>query len=282
MTKVVLTVTFCAYQFQKGNLYLDEKVSDVLLIPESHPLFLCTVSDLLCHQSGLPAWYDFQHAHKEHLLEFLLAIPVQASIHETTCYSDVGFLLLGEFLQKKFSLTMLQMLNVLPKETRQCFFAWDQLTPEQKTKTVPTGDSKLRKNNDGIVFDDNTFFLGGLCSHAGLFGTLKGLTAFGQLWNLGTGILNKDTILRFSSKQVAKDQTYHALGWDMPTQGSTAGQHVSKQAIGHLGYTGTSIWIDQKRNTSVVLLTNRTYCQTKQPVMKKFRQEFHDLIWSLV
>ena len=80
-----------------------------------------------------------------------------------------------------------------------------------------------------------------------------------------------------SSRNLPTDSDW-AIGWDTPTQGaSSSGQHFGLQSIGHLGFTGTSVWIDLAREAVVVMLTNRVH-----QVAKKSRFELRPIVHDLV
>jgi CubicO group peptidase (beta-lactamase class C family) len=113
-----------------------------------------------------------------------------------------------------------------------------------------------------VVHDGNSFRLGGVAGHAGLFSTARDLSVYAQtLLNLGAygdrRIWSPRTVQRFTTRQL-KVET-RALGWDTPAKRSSAGDWFSPASFGHTGFTGTSIWIDPERDLFVVLLTNRVY-----------------------
>ena len=126
----------------------------------------------------------------------------------------------------------------------------------------PLGRDDLREETiRGEVNDSNCYAMGGVSGHAGLFGSACDVAALGQLF-LNKGIYNgtrhfrADTIAQFS-KIFDRHVSARALGWDTPTPPSSSGRFFSKHTIGHLGFTGTSLWIDLKREIVVVLLSNR-------------------------
>jgi len=139
----------------------------------------------------------------------------------------------------------------------------------------------------GRVHDDNAYWIGGLCGHAGLFGQVQDCLGVGTEWlkaYLGeSSYLSQDIAKLFFTPVKAKDGSARALGWDLPSQkDSSAGKNVSKRAVGHLGYTGTSLWLDLERKAVVVLLTNRVHPTAKNEKIKSFRPAFHDLIWEVL
>jgi CubicO group peptidase (beta-lactamase class C family) len=111
--------------------------------------------------------------------------------------------------------------------------------------------------------------MGGVAGHAGLFSTVDDLVKFGQtvidVWHARSDALPVETLRLFLTRQGLPDSSDWALGWDTPTEGmSASGKHFSKQSVGHLGFTGTSLWIDLERELVVALLTNRVHLIAKK------------------
>jgi CubicO group peptidase (beta-lactamase class C family) len=96
--------------------------------------------------------------------------------------------------------------------------------------------------------------------------------------NAGSGkLFEADTVSRFVQRQ-APEGSSRALGWDTPSENSSSGTHFSKNSIGHLGYSGCSVWIDLADRVAVVLLTNRTWPDRKSDLIRKVRPAFHDAV----
>jgi CubicO group peptidase (beta-lactamase class C family) len=83
---------------------------------------------------------------------------------------------------------------------------------------------------------------------------------------------------RFTTRQATPSGTSRALGWDTPSQPSQSGQYLSQHSFGHLGYTGTSLWIDPEREISITLLTNRTWPDNRNQQIKEVRPCFHNAV----
>jgi CubicO group peptidase (beta-lactamase class C family) len=152
--------------------------------------------------------------------------------------------------------------------------AWRQQIP-------PTADDKTFRHRiiQGEVQDENASVLGGVAPHAGLFSPASDVALFAQcMLRGGSPILRPETITLFTTRQASPPGTSRALGWDTPSAPSQSGNHFSTASFGHLGYTGTSLWIDPARQLSVTLLTNRTWpdCANKQ--IKQVRPQFHDAV----
>ena len=121
--------------------------------------------------------------------------------------------------------------------------------------------------------------MGGVAAHAGLFSTAEDLAKFAQaLLNNGSPILRPETVALFTRRESAPPGTSRALGWDTRSAPSQSGKYLSPQSFGHLGYTGTSLWIDPIRQLSVTLLTNRTWPNCSDQSIKQIRPKFHDAV----
>ncbi len=131
----------------------------------------------------------------------------------------------------------------------------------------------------GEVQDENASVLGGVAAHAGLFSTAEDLAKFAHaMLNAGHPILRPETVALFTRRESTPPGTSRALGWDTPSAPSQSGKYFSPQSFGHLGYTGTSLWIDPTRQLSVTLLTNRTWPDCSNQAIKQVRPKFHDAI----
>jgi len=138
------------------------------------------------------------------------------------------------------------------------------------------------------VHDENAHFLGGIAPHAGLFGTAPAVVRLGQaLLAAAAGRpgspLGGDVVRSFWEGGARRCGSTWALGWDTPTPGSSsAGQRVSPRAVGHLGFTGTSLWLDPRRGAAVALLTNRVHPSRADERIKQLRPAVHDAVWGLL
>jgi CubicO group peptidase (beta-lactamase class C family) len=131
----------------------------------------------------------------------------------------------------------------------------------------------------GEVHDENAFVMGGVAGHAGLFSTAGNLAKFAHcLLRGGSPVFKLETIELFTRREESPAGTSRALGWDTPSKPSQSGQHFYPGSYGHLGFTGTSLWIDPEREVSVTLLTNRTWPDGKNQAIKELRPRFHDAV----
>ena len=150
-----------------------------------------------------------------------------------------------------------------------------------RTSIPPTTDDQIFRKRivQGEVYDENASLMGGVAPHAGLFSTAAEVAIFAMLMlNGGAPILRRETVLMFTQRQNSPAGTSRALGWDGPSAPSQSGKYFSPSSFGHLGYTGTSLWIDPERQLSVTLLTNRTWPDCTSQAIKEVRPRFHDAV----
>ena len=290
LNKPVVTATLIAMQVEAGRIGLDLPVARY--IPEwndgPNPDWrkAVTVRNLLTHTSGLPAHKDyFLTLHSKR--EFIAAIcrePLEYAPGTKTVYSDLGFILLGEILERATGKTLDQLAH------DQIFAPLDMASTMFKPsknllgRIAPTeNDMAFRKRLiQGEVHDENAFAMGGVAGHAGLFATAGDLAAFCQML-LNGGIyghhrlLTRATISQFTAPQALSGNT-RTLGWMTPTPNSSSGRYFSPHTFGHLGFTGTSIWIDPDRQLFVILLTNRVYPARDNDKIAAVRPAVHDAV----
>jgi serine-type D-Ala-D-Ala carboxypeptidase len=286
LTKVLATTAAAMLLYERGHFDLEQRVADV--VPEfgeggDSRKGEVTFRMLLAHSSGLAAHARFfeQATSRDDLLRAALSAPLEAAPGSRALYSDIGFIILGlalerianEPLDKFCSRNIFQPLGM-----QQTFFC----PPEELGKSIPPtlGAVDLRKRViQGEVNDENASVMGGVAGHAGLFGSALDVTNFARcILRGGSPILTPATIELFTKRQSLPAGTSRALGWDTPSTPSQAGQYFSPHSFGHLGYTGTSLWIDRERELSVTLLTNRTWPDGKSQRIKQARPAIHNAI----
>jgi serine-type D-Ala-D-Ala carboxypeptidase len=131
----------------------------------------------------------------------------------------------------------------------------------------------------GEVHDENASVLGGVSGHAGVFSNTSDLMRFSEsMLGHGPKLLDTETISLFTRLQPSPTGTSRALGWDTPSVPSQSGNHFSRRSFGHLGYTGSSLWIDAEREIAIALLTNRTWPDNRSQLIKQVRPAFHDVL----
>jgi CubicO group peptidase (beta-lactamase class C family) len=286
LTKVMATTESAMVLYERGTFHLDQCVTEV--VPEfaqgaDFRKQEVTFGMLLAHSSGLPAHVKFyeQVKTREELLLAAFRVPLEAEPRSKALYSDIGFIILGIALERiaKEPLDAFCSREIFqPLGMPQTFFR----PPQALRGTIPpTLDAVDFRNRviQGEVNDENASVMGGIAGHAGLFGSALDVAKFAEsMLRGGSPILNRSTIELFTKRQQHPAGTSRALGWDTPSAPSQAGRYFSPHTFGHLGYTGTSLWIDPERQLSVTLLTNRTWPDGKSQQIKQIRPAVHDAI----
>lgn len=314
VTKVATTLLFLA--LESRGLAGNTRLQAILPTASTQD---ATLEDLLFHRSGLPAWRPFfahpdalpallhsrspelvERAHRV-VVEGALACVPERPVGERAVYSDVGFILLGEALAQAagepldllFARTLSRPLNLALTYRRLD-------APPRGDDCAPTGTTRPRPLPPGLwaplsipptpsrrgeVDDDNAWAMGGVAGHAGLFATAHTLARLGQLVLEDIEGARRlapperwQTVVRRDARTPGSER---ALGFDTVSPGaSSTGRHLSAHAIGHLGFTGTSLWIDPVARLVVSLVTNRSLLSRTPEPMRSFRPRFHDLAYE--
>jgi beta-glucosidase-like glycosyl hydrolase/CubicO group peptidase (beta-lactamase class C family) len=294
LTKVMVTTTSVMILVQQKRLDLDTPIARYLpewsVATKSDPdptwRARATIRNLLLHDSGLPAHRDFYKQAKGHdaVLALVLAEPLVHQPGTKVEYSDLGFILLGEIVQRLTGIS-------LDEYAKQHIFAplgmkESQFNPPRKLwpTIAPTeNDVDFRKRLlQGEVHDENAWALGGVSGHAGLFSTAGDTAIFAQMILNGGiyahhRILTRALIQEFTARQAIGDAA-RTLGWDAVTQPSSSGHYFSLDSFGHTGFTGTSLWIDPDRDLFVILLTNRVNPTRANEQIRQLRPAVHDAV----
>ena len=263
LTKVIATASIAMRLVEAGRLSLEDPVARYL--PEFHAADRAsiTIRQLLDHSSGLPAHarlYE-QGAGRAFYESALSALPLDRPPGSSSVYSDAGFMLLGFILEDVGGAPLdAQFAPIAEASGEDLRFippaTWsDRIAP---TELDPWRGRVLR----GEVHDENAAALGGVAAHAGLFGTAGAVAAFARLvlttFARPTLLATPATMRLFATRTAVPDST-RALAWDTMKPTSSSGTKMSPTAIGHTGFTGTSLWIDWERDRYVVFLTNRVH-----------------------
>ena len=285
LTKVIATTAMAMILYERGLLDLDMPIISVASeFRDNDPRREeVTLRMLFAHSSGLPAYEKlFLRAKtKEELIAAAFAAPLVADPGTHAEYSDIGFILLGVALERlaEDSLDHFCQHEIFgPLGMRHTAFnppaSW-------RSRTAPTADDRTFRQRiiQGEVQDENTSVLGGVAGHAGLFSTPQDIAIFAHAM-LGGGrpLVRPETLPLFTRRQSSPPGTSRALGWDTPSAPSQSGKYFSAASFGHLGYTGTSLWIDPQRQLSISLLTNRTWPDCSNEAIKQVRPAFHDAV----
>lgn len=282
LTKVLSTTAIAARALADGALTLQEAPWP------SWPGV--TPAHVLAHDAGLPAWLPLYQAAEQArvagrragarvVVEEALRAPLQAAPGARTLYSDLGMIALGALLEERLGAP----LDALFAETARALYGPTSLRYVRiddvgyhpaVPRVAPTGASTWRgRTVVGQVNDDNCFAMGGVSGHAGLFGTIDDVDRAGcALLRAITagGDPVRDALRRFAAR--AGDR---ALGFDRATPGGATGEALSAAAVGHLGFTGTSLFLDPVRRASFTLLTSYVHQGVDRARIRGVRRAFH-------
>ena len=257
-----------------------------------------TIEQLLSHSAGFPAHRNYYkelvkvlpHKRKELLLDLLLKEPLVYKPGSKVLYSDLGYMLLGLLIEKISGLELDCYFNKMIVEpiglAGHIFFNPLGSADHSPSEFAPVEDCPWRgRVLQGEVSDENCWALGGVSGHAGLYGDISGVLDLTELvmdiW-LGKrkhpNIDRQDLGYFLKRRSWPKANTW-ALGLDTPTPGkSSSGKYLSTTSVGHLGFTGTSFWIDPERELAIVILSNRVHPSRDNELIKQFRPAFHDKV----
>ncbi len=271
ITKVVSTTTAVMKLVDENKLALDDEIRNFIPEFDTDEKKHITIRDMLLHQSGLPPFRVYVDSLKDRA-SIIRAVKNEPLTYETGTdyvYSDLGMILLAEivsvvagqridgYMRKEFYYPMgMYSAYFNPRNVSRWYV---NRIPPTEIDTV-----YMRDLVQANVHDERAYFMDGVAGHAGLFATADDLAKYSTML-LNGGIyagkryLSPDIIEEFTTQQ--SDLSGRGLGFDRksPEGFTTAGQLSSTDTFGHLGFTGTSMWIDREKNMAVILLTNRTF-----------------------
>ena len=290
LTKVLSTTPVAMKLIQKKLLSLDFYLSDFYPEFQKGNKKNVTVRHLLTHSSGLPAYIEYYKndkiLNKSDIIEDIVNLDLEYLPDEKMVYSDLGMILLTDIIEKVSD-------SDLDKLSNRYFFkplgmSKTSYNPSDKDLAVPTeyDDYFRMRLIKGEVHDENAFILGGVSGHAGLFSNATDIGSFAKFFlnegiYLGRRYMKKNLIKEFTTKIKNPVESDRALGWDTPSaKGSSAGDYFSKMSYGHLGFTGTSLWIDPEKEIIIVFLTNRVHPSRNKKGIYKVRRQLHNSIMT--
>ena len=321
VSKVVATTAMAMLLYERGLLDLDMLLGDLLpgFVIASRPgerRREVTLRMLLAHCSGLPGYAPFFLRYRDApaLLRACLQEPLEALPGSRAEYSDIGFILLGKALEL---IAEERLDSYCKREVFQPLGMESTLyhpPASERAAIPPTERDEVFRHAvvQGQVHDENCFVLGGCAGHAGLFAPVGDVLLFAEsilaplrarpapsqalfkteqalfkteqaLLKTATAMFKAATVRLFITRSELPAGSSRALGWDTPSgEPSSFGSHFGPRPAGHLGYTGTSLWIDPDRDLGVVLLTNRTWPTRANKRIQQVRPAFHDALAKLL
>lgn len=301
LTKPLVTAALTLSLVAERRLSLDDRVATHLPAWAEGAKARATLRHLLTHTAGLPAWRPLYQdlepalvatpAGKHRIVTTVVQEPLLSEPGAESRYSDLGFILLGAVAEQSgnhpldelahqrlltpLGLSSVGYLPVGDPDKR----GWSIGRRVAATERCPWRGRALR----GEVHDENAYAMGGVAGHAGLFGDALGVRGLVRAWREATlgrsALWPADLTTRFLTRQSDLGQGSWTLGWTVPTPPSTSGRFFSQRAYGHLGFTGTSVWVDPDRDLTVILLTNRVHPTRDNQGIAAFRPAIHDAVY---
>lgn len=274
LTKVIGTSALMAGEVAAGRMRLNDRVRHWIESWTGEDRQTVTLRDLLEHASGLPGhrkYYESRQGRPS--LEIAICEePLDYTPRTQSIYSDPGFMLLGFAIENAAGDTLERLFDrwkaqELAEDTELMYRPPQHFWP----RIAPTEDTEHGEERRGEVHDENAFALGGVAAHAGLFGTANAVGACARWW------MKSPSLPLFAAKTAVPGSS-RALGWDTRLPTSSCGTRMSASAIGHTGFTGTSLWIDPANDLYVVILTNRVHPTRDGEGIQEVRRALHDAI----
>ncbi|MFP3869455.1 MAG: serine hydrolase domain-containing protein [Syntrophobacteria bacterium] len=299
LTKPLATTLAVLYLMSQGKLHLDAPLADLLAgVPVPADREKITLRQLLCHCSGLPAWRPYYlsvgtvpgKACKAQLREQILREPLDCAPGTRSVYSDLGFLLIQWIVEQASGHELHHFIHKHLFAPLGCatlgYLPLDSEKENDPHDFAATEFCAWRgRILCGQVHDENAYVLGGVAGHAGLFGTASEVMCVLNvlLDTLASRSVplpwSRDDLLQFLRPAGIDPHSTWALGFDTPAaSGSSTGHHFSPETVGHLGFTGTSFWLDLRREMAVILLSNRIHPLRANQKIRGFRPLLHDAI----
>ena len=284
LTKVIATASRAMQAVEAGALSLDARVADHLDAWRGVDREPVTIADLLEHASGLTAYLPFfrDHRGRDDFERAICTLPLEYAPRTRSIYSDLGFILLG-FILEDAGFKLDAGVRSGGSSSLQAGEPIAFNPPRSwKDRTAPTELDLWRgRLLQGEVHDENAWVLGGVAGHAGMFGTAASVGSFARdVLNGLRGAVTfarPETFARFITKSTVPNSS-RALGWDTMLPTSSCGTRFTARALGHTGFTGTSLWLDPDLDLYVVLLTNRVHPSRDNNAIQPVRRAVHDAI----
>jgi beta-glucosidase-like glycosyl hydrolase/CubicO group peptidase (beta-lactamase class C family) len=290
VTKVIGTTAAAMILYDKGLLKLDEPVASVIDEFGKNGKEKVTFRHLLTHSSGLPGWDKLWEKGDipDKMVQVIYEMPLEYPSGTKTVYSCLGFIVLGKAIEKLADKPIDALLREEIFEPLNMTRTFYNPPDELMDKIAPTEYDKERGGIiQGKVHDENAYYLGGVSGNAGLFSTARDLAIYAQMMlnkgeYQGVRIFKEETVDLFTTRQNIVNGSTRALGWDTPTNYSSAGKYFSKSSYGHTGFTGTSIWIDPDKRLFGILLTNRIHPTRKNQKLDTLRPDIYNKLHEAI
>jgi CubicO group peptidase (beta-lactamase class C family) len=299
LTKPFVTTLCILHLIDKGIVNWDDTLNKYFSKIENKNKV--TIEKILSHSSGFvsykPYYKNFDNVPSEEnkikLINYILSDKLDYIPGNNTIYSDLGFILLGSIIEKVSDMSLDIYFNKYFTEplnlNNDLYFINLCIKKDKKRDTFFAATEKCewrKKIIQGEVHDEHAWLTGGIAGHAGLFGTINGVMGLCEYildkWKGKNS--EKGIVLHSLNKALSKrnNTSTWCYGFDTPSPfKSSAGKLISPSSVGHLGFTGTSFWIDPIRDLIIILLTNRIHPNRNNISIREFRPVFHDTVFRI-
>lgn len=303
LTKPLVTGLLLAKRIERETIKLDDPIARYLIEFNREGMREITLRHLLTHTSGLPAWkplYAITDGDRERVVETIASLQLESAPGSHVVYSDLAFIALGLMLEKIEGglLADLALAEIFkPLKLHHTYFN-PSLDIKESVAASETGNEYEREMCRDLtleftgwrseliwcqVHDGNSHFLAGAAGHAGLFSTAHETFRLASQFIAGrTELLSPQTCALFRTNMTTSMEEARSFAWQLAeTKDSTAGPALPPDSFGHLGFTGTSCWVDPSNERVYILLTNRTHGHSLPFTnINRVRREFHTLAAS--
>ncbi len=302
LTKVLVAGLLCAKLIERGDLSLGDRIREYSTFFYSTEKTEITIQNLLTHTSGFVNWKPFYLIDKSgepaNLINVISEIPNENFAGSKVVYSDLNFITLGFVIEKIYGATLNEIARkeiFEPLNLRNTFYnpppglraeiaASEKGNEYEKKMCAELGfdvsEYDWRKNQiQGEVHDGNCYFMNGVSGHAGLFSTAAETFKIAQQFLADqTTVLKPETCGIFRTNFTKGLNEARSVAFQLAeTKDSTASEALAKDSFGHLGFTGTALWIEPETERIFILLTNRTHARASpfvniNPTRRKFNE----------
>ena len=303
LTKPLATAPAVLKLVQAGMLGLDDNLGDILPVFRDTDKHRITPAQLLLHTSGLPAHREYfrilaglpRWQRGDALLRLLAAEPPESEPGKKQIYSDPGYMILKYIVETVSGKRLDDFVHdtlYLPLGISGLFFidlenrGISPGIPPEALYAATENCPRRRCLVKAMVHDDNAYESGGIAGQAGLFGTTG---AVARLMKTMLDIYHGQTTTDVLSREIVglmlttRPGTSRTYGFDTPDMNnSSAGRMFSQTSVGHLGFTGVSMWLDLSRDILILLFTNRIHPDRNNIKIKEFRPLIHDSVMKAI
>ncbi len=313
LTKALATTVAVMMLTRDAKLKLDDRVTRFFPDFGVHGKDRVTFRHLLAHCSGLTGWRPFYRlvadierggkvnfmsspGAKQWICEEIHREKPEAPVGTKAIYSDLNFIVLGEAIEQASGAPLQRFCHQrIYRELGLRATGFIDHSSARSRKLEPVQDMfaateqcpSRKRLLIGEVDDENAYAMGGVAGHAGLFAPVREVDHIAAelitCYHGRSAFLPERVVREFWTRDKAVPGSTWALGWDTPSPNhSSSGHHFPPTAVGHLGFTGTSIWIDPDRELAITILTNRVHPSRDNQAIREFRPKIHDLIMEAI